>query len=254
LYAKTLYGDGSNITGIGVATSHSTLSNLTWSTASHTIDANIVPTASGTQDVGSVILAFDEGYFDTLEAGTSMYAATYYGDGSNLTNLNVSAVAHSTLSNLAWSVAGHTIDADIVPTASGTQSIGTQAISFDSGIFDNLALTDGKIKEYKTISIPITNPTDADDFLVYRFRYAVTIREINAVCMDGTSLTFKINECDGDGDNAAQICDSCTATVSNTTASLTNVSVDAGDYISYTSSAEVGDVTKMLIAIDYTVD
>lgn len=37
---------------------------------------------------------------------------------------------HSLLSNLNWSSAGHIIDTNIVPNASGTQSVGTQAIAF----------------------------------------------------------------------------------------------------------------------------
>lgn len=105
---------------------------------------------------------------------------------------------------------------------------------------------------YRILSIPISNPTSADNFLVYRFKNASTIKSINAVCMDGTSITFLLNECDGDGDNPVAICDACTATTSNTAANITNAGVDAGDYISYTSSAISGAVTKAIIVVEYT--
>lgn len=104
---------------------------------------------------------------------------------------------------------------------------------------------------YRILSIPISNPTSSDNFLVYRFRNASTIKNINAVCMDGTSITFKLNECDANGGSASQICNSCTATTSNTAATITNAGVDAGDYISYTSSAVSGAVTKAIIVVEY---
>lgn len=71
-----------DISGSGGGTSdHDLLNNLAWSVAGHTIDANIVPTASGTQSVGTAPVAFAEGHFDNL------YTNYIYGDGSNLTNI-----------------------------------------------------------------------------------------------------------------------------------------------------------------------
>ena len=104
----------------------------------------------------------------------------------------------------------------------------------------------------KSISIAITNPTGSDNFLIYRFPEAVTIEAIHAVVMNGTNVQFKINECDGNGVNAAQICNTVTATTTNTAGVITNADVDAGDYISYTSTANTGGVTKLIIAIDYS--
>jgi len=88
--------------------------------------------------------------------------------------------------------------------------------------------------------------------LIYRFPEAVTIEAIHAVVMNGTNVQFKINECDGNGVNAAQICNTVTATTTNTAGVITNADVDAGDYISYTSTANTGGVTKLIIAIDYS--
>lgn len=89
MYAKTYYGDGSNLTGILDISDHNLLNNLEWSVAGHTIDTNIMPDSSGSIDVGSAALSFDKGYFNNLEASTSIYAKTYYGDGSNLTGIDI---------------------------------------------------------------------------------------------------------------------------------------------------------------------
>ena len=45
---------------------------------------------------------------------------------------------HDQLSNLEWSVAGHVMDADILPTASGTIRIGSADLPFASGYFDEV--------------------------------------------------------------------------------------------------------------------
>lgn len=104
-----------------------------------------------------------------------------------------------------------------------------------------------------TITIPVVNPTGADNFLVYRFPRVATITAVNAISRGGTSVTCKVNECDGDGNNAAQITNSIVAAVTNTVGTITNAAVDAGDYLSYTSSAIVGTVTQLLITVDFTM-
>lgn len=45
---------------------------------------------------------------------------------------------HDQLSNLEWSVAGHTIDTDILPTASGSANLGSAALPFASGYFNDV--------------------------------------------------------------------------------------------------------------------
>ena len=106
----------------------------------------------------------------------------------------------------------------------------------------------------KTICFAVKNPTSSDDYLVWRFEDAVTITAVHGCCMDGTSIEFKVNECDGDGDNAAQICNTVTATTSDTSGTITNAAIDAGDYMSYTCSANNGSVTKAIITVNYRLN
>jgi hypothetical protein len=92
-----------------------------------TASGNFLPEASGTRSCGTQALAFSEGNFGTLRSD-NVYLTNIYGRGTGL--------SHSTLTDLPWSRAGHTIDANIIPTASGTQSVGTAAVSLGSGNFD----------------------------------------------------------------------------------------------------------------------
>lgn len=57
---------------------------------------------------------------------------------------------HSEMTNLPWAVAGHTINADIVPTASGSYNLGSQQKAFLKGDVDTLRSKD--IHAYKTIT------------------------------------------------------------------------------------------------------
>lgn len=118
----------------------------------------------------------------------------------------------------------------------------------------NLKVEGNSVPSTRTFSIPVTNPDTSVNQIVWRSPWDITITSVNGVCMDGTSLTCAINECDGDGDNASAITASTEVTTSNTAFSISNAGVDAGDYVSFTSSAESGDVTKMIVVVEYTID
>ena len=125
--------------GTYVATQHNALTGLNWAQAGHTIDADIVPTASGTLDLGSISYAFNDAYIDIvnlekdptlpLQAATKQYVDNNAGGG-----------AHSDLTNLDWDVAGHVINADITPSASGTIDLGSVAFAFDDAYIDKVNL------------------------------------------------------------------------------------------------------------------
>ncbi len=94
----------------GGTSDHSALTNLEWSAAGHTIDANIVPTASGTQAVGTVAVAFDEGHFDNLHCNY------VYGDASYLTNVPTPGGGYVHIQSspsVAWTV-NHNLGTDDV--------------------------------------------------------------------------------------------------------------------------------------------
>ena len=92
-----------------------------------TASGNMMPEASGTRSVGSQALPFSAGNFGTVRGDTG-YFTNIYGAGTGL--------MHNTLGHLLWSQAGHTMDANISPTASGAQSAGTIALPWGSGNFN----------------------------------------------------------------------------------------------------------------------
>lgn len=131
--------------GTYVATAHSTLSELNWANAGHTIDTDVVPTSSGVHDLGSIALAYDEAYIDkvNLEADptTPLQAATKQYVDSQVEGVD----EHNELGNLNWAAAGHTIDADIVPVASGAQNLGSPALPFGDAYVDDLYVKESSI-------------------------------------------------------------------------------------------------------------
>lgn len=56
------------VAGGGGTSNHADLSNLNWAAANHTIDADILPTASGLYDIGSKTVPFASGYFKEVNA------------------------------------------------------------------------------------------------------------------------------------------------------------------------------------------
>lgn len=61
---------------------------------------------------------------------SSAPTSDYYVANKKYVDDTAGAPSHNSLSNLTWSAAGHTIDTNVTPTASGGQSVGTQAIAF----------------------------------------------------------------------------------------------------------------------------
>ena len=79
-----------NDAGILAGSLDLTWDGTTFTTNDITASGVVNPDASGNGSVGEVDTAWGAGYFDILEASTSIYAPEYYGDGSNLTGINVS--------------------------------------------------------------------------------------------------------------------------------------------------------------------
>lgn len=127
-------------------TDHAILSNLNWAAAGHIIDSDIVPDASGTQKIGTVILAFDEAHIDKiyLEANptTTFQAATKgYVDDED-----AAADAHITSDGSSHTFIDQSVVSGGTPTFSATNfSDGgsnaivttTQETNWDNHIVDN---------------------------------------------------------------------------------------------------------------------
>lgn len=114
--AICISASGASMGGASGTASHDALTNLLWSQADHTIDANIVPTASGTQDVGTQAVPFDE-------VNANNIRGTFYGDGSNLTGIVLSSGA---------------FNFDIIPSSSGVYDLGSPSNTFDNVYANNV--------------------------------------------------------------------------------------------------------------------
>jgi len=127
---------------VGITTVQTITGQKTFQSTVRTI-AGLIPTISGTGDIGSALLPYGD-----------VYATNFYGDGSNLTG--ISGVSdHSSLTQLDYASAGHTgfmpiagdtftgdvtwaTGIDILAAASGTSDIGTLNLPFQNIYADNL--------------------------------------------------------------------------------------------------------------------
>ena len=122
------------------------------------VGTSIIPNASGSFDLGTVILAFDDAYIDKLylegDPTTPLEAATKQYVDDAITDEDYWDRSGTELST-------HYTTDDIVPNASGTQSVGTQALPFASGYFD-IVSTSGLIVG-TTSGGTVTDILDEDD-------------------------------------------------------------------------------------------
>lgn len=122
---NTLYGNGSNITGI---TFDQVLTGNSVAGRTMTTQA-ILPAADDTYDIGASGTKF-----------ANVYASAFYGDGSNLTNLPAASVAFADLTGKPTTIAGYGIT-DAFDGAYGSLT-GTPTIP--SALTD-LGITDGSV-------------------------------------------------------------------------------------------------------------
>lgn len=107
--------------------------------------------------------------------------------------------------------------------------------------------------------VTLESPDDADAFLVYQARQAITITDIECVvdpAGSGETVVIDIQECDGNGDSCTTV--DATITCANTTTSddgsLTNPSIDSDDYINLDIGAVTGTVTQLKVRVKFTYD
>lgn len=139
---------------------------------------------------------------------------------------------------------------------SGTLGVGlgTTAPSGTVEVNGSIFCSGTRISATESFTISVGNPTSSDDFLVKRMPYPGIITAINGIIAGGTNLTFQVNIGDGDGGSTEAACTATTATTSNAKAVLAKQNFDAGDYLTYTSSAITGSPTQLLVTVDYTVE
>ena len=117
-----------------------------------------------------------------------------------------------------------------------------------------LHVSDDRITGTYFVSANIV-PGDTASVLLLRAPFAITLQRLDCVGLGGTSVNIEVEECDANGANcvdsdAAPI--SCTTTNAND-ASITDSTIDAGDYINLTADTEVGTFTEVSVTLQYTV-
>jgi hypothetical protein len=107
-------------------------------------------------------------------------------------------------------------------------------------------------------SFVILNPVATDDYPIWCSPYAITIKRVRVQCLGGTNIVGQLTECDGEGINA-EVVDSSdiTATANNSVdddGTLSNPSIDAGDYVGIKIESVSGSVTSVTISFDYIIN
>ncbi len=99
----------------------------------------------------------------------------------------------------------------------------------------------------------VKTPADADDFILFRSRTATTISNIYCIAQGGTSISLTIQECDSAGANCSNVDDAQTCDTDGALddGSLSNASIDAGDWIKVLLGAPTGTVNFLTVSIYY---
>ena len=106
-------------------------------------------------------------------------------------------------------------------------------------------------------SFVITSPTASADAAIWRVPYNITIKAIHGVQVGGTNVVGTLTECDSNGLNPVVV-DSADMTITtsnvNDDGSLSNATIDAGDYLGWATTSVSGTITRVTITFEYVVD
>lgn len=145
-------------------------------------------------------------------------------------------------------------DGDIThsPTQDSIYDYLHQLDTDDDGDIDNL---DPSALPTSTKSFIVYGATAADDFLLWRTPYSITITAIHGVLQSGTNVIGGLDECDGNGANPVAVDSDITfdGGLDSDDGDLTNPSIDAGDWIKWHTTS-VSSPGYLTITIYFTID
>lgn len=152
-----------------------------------------------------------------------------------------------------------TVQSGTNPTVNAAGEVGVDTSSGSGSNFRFYGDAGYQISGYYSKSFVMTGVTSAGDFgNVWRSPWAITIRAIHCLAVGGTSVTGQLNECDANGANCAVVDSSdltCTAATNvNDDGTLSNPSIDANDYIGWSTTSVSGTNTNIAITFEYTID
>lgn len=107
-------------------------------------------------------------------------------------------------------------------------------------------------------SVVVESPVATDDFPFWCTQEAITITAVHVTVYGGTNWVGQLAECDGNGLNCVVV-DSADITANagteaNDDGSLSNPSIDQGDYVGLITTSVSGTNTLGVYSFDYTVD
>lgn len=149
---------------------------------------------------------------------------------------------------------------DATTTTKGAASFDATDFSTSSGAVtiddDGHTHTSLSVKQYnQTISKTIYNITNSTDFLMWQTPIAITVNKITGYCDGGTNTTIIIEECSATGTTCAGINATGWIFANVTEGEIINFSdaaIDAGDWIKWNTTSQLGNPTFFTINIDYS--
>lgn len=108
-------------------------------------------------------------------------------------------------------------------------------------------------------SFTLLDPVATDDFPVWRVPYNITITNVHVLVEGGTNVVGHLEEADANGDSPAGIdgATDITGTAGsnvNDDGSLSNPTVDSGDYILWRTTSVSGSPTSLTVTFEYRID
>ena len=121
------------------------------------------------------------------------------------------------------------------------------------GYSTNSEIHDSLYADTLTKSFVIQDPATTHDFPFWMTPRAITLIACNGVCISGTNVVGCLMEYDNDAANPV-VCNSSDWTFTTgeeRTTSLSNASIDAGDYLGWKTTSVSGEVGFVTITIEY---
>uniref|UniRef100_A0A6M3JZU6 Tail protein n=1 Tax=viral metagenome TaxID=1070528 RepID=A0A6M3JZU6_9ZZZZ len=104
-------------------------------------------------------------------------------------------------------------------------------------------------------SFVILDPVGTDDWPLWRAPVAITLVQIDYLCLGGTNWIGQLQECDANGINGADVQAADTTATSAggnvQVVSFSNASIDAGDYVGIKSTSISGTPTCLVVTFRY---
>jgi hypothetical protein len=156
---------------------------------------------------------------------------------------------------------------DSVPSAKATKAALDLKLNSASAMTDSTtntltnktydpAATGNVFTFYNQKDFTILDPVAADNSMLFKARNAMTVSDIHCLAQGGGTITLQILECDSAGANCAGLDGASTITCDSDGAeddgSLSNGSIDAGDWVQVLYGAPSGTVNTLTYSIYYS--